>query len=85
MLKIYIGTTDNELEVMVQETETVRAVYEREGKASLLSRDKISIKLMSPSAVKTLTTTDLNRTFADLGVADGDYIVVSENLKGAAK
>lgn len=80
MKNIVIGMAYDPKNVSVMEDQTLLEVYEEAGISHLLAGDK-SINVGGAKPVSSVK----NSTIAELGICDGDYVIVTDNLKAAAQ
>lgn len=78
MKSITIGMAYDPKNVSVMEDQTLAEVYEEAGLSHLLAGDK-SVNVAGSKPVALVK----DKTIDELGICDGDYVIVTDNLKAA--
>lgn len=78
MKSITIGMAYDPKNVSVMEDQTLAEVYEEAGLSHLLAGDK-SINVNGSKPVARVK----DKTISELAIKDGDYVIVTDNLKAA--
>ena len=81
MKQIYIGLGYDPVDVVIDETKTVREAFRKAGKENLLAT-KYTVNFAKNGGACAVIR-DFDVTLASLDVEDGDGFLASENLKSA--
>ena len=81
MKQLFVGLGYDPVDVVIDETKTVRDAFRKAGKENLLAA-KYTVNFAKNGGAGAVIR-DFDVTLASLGVEDGDGFLASENLKSA--